>query len=279
MQAAAIELPASKRCTIVVVSGSALRRQYAALRLQAAFPDLVTAWLCAPTPAPPVVRPEGRLARVKSVLRQVLSGPQRGAPSLADVEDRFLGPDVKRLTAHCRIRAIEIDEAGSADTFAMVEALQPYFVVFVGAGANWERTLRGCARGLALSQRDGWVSDQAGVDPIQYALYHRDLTAIGSMIQITPGGDGPMGILWRATACLAIDDDLQTCLVRCAALGADLMCDAVAELMAERRARPVAASSADGFAIAAVPPDIAIDVQGLLAGGFIPQAVARYQTF
>lgn len=291
MQALTIELPPSELRSIVIVSGPALRHQYVALRVQAEFPHLVAAWLRVPASFPAAspgpIGPPGRKGRVLRVALGVLFGTsaleERGCPSLSlsEVEDRILGEDVKRLRERCSVQPIDVDQTKKTEALSKVERLEAYFVLFVGAGMYWEQAFHICARGLALSQRDGWLPEYGGPYPILWAFYHRDLSRIGSTIQITPSGEGPRGILRRATACLAVDDTVRTCLVRCAALGADLMCETVAKLIASRRICALAPYST-GAAVTSADQwtaDVKADVERLLDQGFIRQNVARYQTF
>jgi hypothetical protein len=228
----------------------------------------VVAWQEAP--AAPVAEdrapPKGRFG-LASRLKAALRPRPQARPTLADTEARMLGKDVERLSATA-VRPAAVEPAQLAK-------LNPYFVLFFGVDADLEAELQGAAKGLALVQRDGWSPEYGGADALAWALHHRDLTHVGATIQVA--GDG--AVVRRAGACMAYDDDLSACVVRSAALGADLMGRVVADVIAgkplEGSAPYAAGAAARGPAHAAITDD----VTALLDGGFIARAMAQYQTF
>jgi methionyl-tRNA formyltransferase len=157
-------------------------------------------------------------------------------PTQDAVEQRMFGDEIGVLKKLSYISPQAVSDPNSAETIALVKALDPYFILTLG-GAIYGKELRACARGLALNQHDGWCPEYRGSNTVDWALYHRDLPKVSNTIHILTDGMDSGPILRRSSACLAVDDSPESCFARSVALGTELICEVVRELIQERVAR------------------------------------------
>lgn len=266
-----LHLPSSDNCRIVLITGGQLRHDRLALRLQAEFPSLVVAWLrvapastrLSPTtinrfhqfrrlramllglldPAPEMLwsrsgrrvvvqRSRGLLSRVA---RRTLTRLRHEA-SQATIEERIFGAEIEQLKKTAYVSPTPVEDPNSPQTINYIKSLEPYFILTLG-GAIYGKELRDCAQGLALNQHDGWCPEYRGADTVDWALYHRDVTKVANTVHILTNGMDSGAILRRSTVCLASDDTLESCFARSVALGTELMCETVREVIETKQAR------------------------------------------
>jgi hypothetical protein len=300
LSASTLKLPPSERCSIVVITGTELRHDRFALRLQAEFPDLVVAWLQIvrpfPTSSPTKTFSDVTTNKIRAVFSKVRTTPTRTLLSIGtnrivarfepralsqrEVEDRLFGDEIRQLRNHCHLKATMMHDPNAAQTIAFVKSLEPYFLLTLG-GAIYGSALCDCARGLALTQHDGWCPEYRGPDPVDWALYHRDLAKVGSTVQVLTDSMNSGPILRRSIACLAVDDTPESCFARSVALGTELMCETVRDLIQTKQARTFPQPQFTGSTHLSrhMTADIKTDVRHMLNGGFIRDDIARRQTF
>jgi methionyl-tRNA formyltransferase len=268
LEASLLSLPNADSCRIVVITGSELRHDRFALRLQAEFPELVVAWLQIGRPHVPVATRPGKGRRspasrnmlasmtafgsrmrnsLKARLARRATAPTTGPRPTQDiVEQRMFGDEIDVLKKLSYISPQAVRDSNSAETIALVKALDPYFILTLG-GAIYGKELRDCARGLALNQHDGWCPEYRGSNTVDWALYHRDLPKVSNTIHILTDGMDSGPIMRRSSACLAVDDCPESCFARSVALGTELMCEVVRELIQTKMARIFPQPQFSGF--------------------------------
>jgi hypothetical protein len=246
-----LNLPSCDLCSIVVITGTELRHDRFALRVQAEFPQLVSAWLqvvpASPKNAaaygkntePPALasrlvrrRLEQSLPRMRRLLGSTVR-PER--LSLKIVEEQLFGEEIDELKSVANVAPTTIPELSSPSAIALLKSLDPYFILVLGDSISGPE-LRGCSRGLALKQNDGWCPEYGGSFTIDWALCHRDLARITNSVYIVTDSLDPARILRTAITCLAEDDTPESCFARSVALGTELMCETVRELLRTKEA-------------------------------------------
>jgi hypothetical protein len=300
LAASTLELPASERCPIVLITEAELRHERFAMRLQAEFPELVVAWLQIKAPPQAFTPMKARGTLEASKLRTVLAKLGRTSPrellrrlrnriasrskgravSQGEVEEKLFGTEVRRLRSRCYLKPVIIDDPNSEKTVEFVESLGPYFILIMGGGV-YGSALRECARGLVLRVHEGWCPDYRETDSVDWALYHRDLSKVGSTVHILTDSVSSGPILRRSSACLAIDDSVESCLARSAALGTELMCEALRDLIQSKKARifPQRQFMGRTNPLWHMTAELKADIRLLLSAGFIRKDIARHTTF
>ena len=173
-----------------------------------------------------------------------------------------------------------IQNANAAETIAFVNALEPYFILTLG-GPMYGKELRACALGLALNQHDGWCPEYRGSYTVHWALYHRDLSKIANTVHILTNGMDAGPILRRSIACLAVDDTPEACFARSVALGTELMCETVRELMQTKKARIFRQPQFAGYTYigSQLTEDVKDDIKRDLRRGLIQRDIAKRTAF
>jgi folate-dependent phosphoribosylglycinamide formyltransferase PurN len=273
LNAQIIDLPTTENYRIVIITGAELRHDRFALRLQSEFPELVAAWLQVMPESlsenlPSRAAHPQRISRLavalfslvedmprilasrsgrRAIIERIQKLHERAWKHLSHaflprgisqrvVEERLFADEIERLHKTAYVTPTVVQNPDSVDVIASIKALDPYFILTSGHTIR-NITLSSCARGLALSQHEGWCPEYRGSNPVDWALYHRDLCKVSNTIHIVTDGGGSGPILRRSSACLAIDDTPESCLARSVALGTELMCETVRELIQTKRAR------------------------------------------
>ena len=316
LEASSLDLPSSDHCRIVVITNAELRHDRFALRLQAEFPGLVVAWLQVVPASPRTTETGGsrldKFRKLGVMLRSVLAGRphillsrtgrrvvigrsrellsrirrrmvakfEGEAASQRIVEQRIFGDEIEQLKKTAYLSPKTIQNPNSAETIAFVNSLEPYFILTL-SGAIYGKELRDCARGLALNQHDGWCPEYRGADTIDWALYHRDLSKIANTVHILTSGMDSGPILRRSIACLAVDDTPESCFARSVALGTELMCETVRELIQTKKARIFHQPQFTGYTylISQMTKDIKDDIRRDLQRGLIKRDIAKRTAF
>ena len=316
LEASSLDLPSSDHCRIVVITNAELRHDRFALRLQAEFPGLVVAWLQVVPASPRTTETGGsrldKFRKLGVMLRSVLAGGphillsrtgrrvvigrsrellsrigrrmvakfEGEAASQRIVEQRIFGDEIEQLKKTAYLSPKTIQNPNSAETIAFVNSLEPYFILTL-SGAIYGKELRDCARGLALNQHDGWCPEYRGADTIDWALYHRDLSKIANTVHILTSGMDSGPILRRSISCLAVDDTPESCFARSVALGTELMCETVRELIQTKKARIFHQPQFTGYTylISQMTKDIKDDIRGDLQRSLIKRDIAKRTAF
>jgi len=316
LEASSLDLPSSDHCRIVVITNAELRHDRFALRLQAEFPGLVVAWLQVVPASPRTTETGGsrldKFRKLGVMLRSVLAGGphillsrtgrrvvigrsrellsrirrrmvakfEGEAASQRIVEQRIFGDEIEQLKKTAYLSPKTIQNPNSAETIAFVNSLEPYFILTL-SGAIYGKELRDCARGLALNQHDGWCPEYRGADTIDWALYHRDLSKIANTVHILTSGMDSGPILRRSISCLAVDDTPESCFARSVALGTELMCETVRELIQTKKARIFHQPQFTGYTylISQMTKDIKDDIRRDLQRGLIKRDIAKRTAF
>lgn len=235
-----MKLTPSERPNIALITGGDLRDVRFAARIQKRFPALVDLWFQV------VPQSSAQTRRVRASDRIGVTWFQRLAAVFfashpestgqREVEQRMFGDEIESLGKGISIQADIVRDPNAPELIARLRKVDPYFILATES-VSLGQELRSCARGLVLSRYDGWLPDYSGEHAIENALYRRDWKKVGSSIVLLDDDPSASQIVRRATCCLAEDDTPESCLARSGALGADLMCDAVAEAIKSHEVR------------------------------------------
>jgi methionyl-tRNA formyltransferase len=211
--------------------------------------------------------------------RLVAKFEREAAASQKIVEQRIFGDEIEQLKKTAYLSPKAIQNPNSAETIEFVKALEPYFILTL-AGSRYGKELRDCARGLALNQHHGWCPEYRGSYTVDWALYHRDLSKIANTVHVLTSGMDAGPILRRSIACLAIDDTPESYFARSVALGTELMCETVRELMQTKKARIFRQPQFTGYTyVGSIPKDIKDAIRRDLRRGLIKRDITRRTAF
>ena len=253
--------PASEPRSIAILTGADLRHRRFALLVQREFPKLAKAWFECPAFSLNPIRGLGRrdgggFELLQRARKRLLAGRSSGtlpagvapltdapgslrtlyylrkrrAGQLAS-EKRLFSDEVAELMATRQLDPEPVSDPNGPEFLAQLKALNPYFLLVLG-GPLLRSEVLACARGLALNQHAGWSPDYKGSHTIEWALYHRDLDAVGATVHLMSAGADAGPILRRARAALLPEDTLEDCFSRVVALGSDLMVEVLREVIA-----------------------------------------------
>ena len=132
-----------------------------------------------------------------------------------------------------------------------------------------------------MNQHDGWCPEYRGSYTVVWALYHRDLSKIAKTVHILTNGMDAGPILRRSIACLAVDDTPEACFARSVALGTELMCETVRELMQTKKARIFRQPQFAGYTYigSQLTEDVKDDIKRDLRRGLIQRDIAKRTAF
>jgi methionyl-tRNA formyltransferase len=224
---------------MVVITGNELRHERFALRLRERFGPLVLGWYRVDRPAS-ATRPPERVARARRaaslvrhpdrLVRRLRSGSPTQPLSQRETEEAMFGDEVRRLRDAAPPSPRIVADPNAPDVVAEIDALAPCLLVTLG-GAIYGDALLASARGLALNLHSGWCPTYRGTNTVEWTLYRRDLARLGSTVHVLTSGLDAGPILRRSTACVIPGDTVATCFARVVALGTDLMCEVVDEII------------------------------------------------
>ena len=248
-----IALPKEREHPIVVITGSSLRHDRFALRIQEEFGDSVVAWLQvtgkhssrenSETSRPNLVlsqfmsclRDRSKLRRVPRAFRRKLARcwvrmtSSRSCHAPRQIEGRLFGAEVARLRTISTVAPTPVVDPNANEVLELIDSVQPYFILTLGGPIYGPRLIE-LARGVALNQHDGWCPDYKGAKTVLWALYYRDLLRLGNTIHLLTSGMDAGPIVRRSTACVVPTDTPESCFVRSVALGTELMCEVVSDI-------------------------------------------------
>jgi methionyl-tRNA formyltransferase len=199
-------LPETTDHSIVLITGTALRHRRFAYRIQQEFAGLVAAWF------------------------EVGKGRQREQQGQERAELCLFESELRGLRGSGVVRPTAIADPNSCDFVETVRELDPYFFLSLG-GAIYRPELLACARGVAINQHAGWSPTFRGAKTIEWALYHRQLSCVGATVHITTADVDRGPILRRSQAALTPWDTPEACFARVVALGTELMCEVVRDII------------------------------------------------
>lgn len=238
---------------IVLVTGSALHDQRTAYRLREECGDQLRAWFVVADPNPEpwgAGSPGGGPPVLIRVRRHLAAGPghlvrlarslprwirERGAVrrrprELARAEERLLAEE---LSTYQRRSPWSPQRLGHPVGPALDDALHaatPAVVVTTSPNLIPPEVARSWG-GPILTVYPGWSPAYRGEAPVEQALFRRDLHAIGATVHLLTG-TGELGpILRRSHPCLVPWDTPESCRHRVQALGTELLCEVVQELL------------------------------------------------
>jgi hypothetical protein len=288
-----LKLGPTDRCSIAVVTGSALRHDRFALRLQAEFPELVIGWVkvAAPFGESSIRRGENHaragVAFRKSELGRALFrvvdrlrwSSRMRADTFRDAEQRLFGDEVELLRSRASTSPVIVEDPNAPDTVALVQSWAPYLMLTLDVPVSPE--LRQCARGIALNQHSGWCPEYRGAMAIEWSLVRGDLSRVAATVHVLTDDANRGPIVRRSIACLTIDDTAESILARSVALGTELMCEVIRDLL-----RTMELTVFEQFALAGIADqsnevtnDMRREVRRLLNRDFIRGDMARRETF
>lgn len=294
-----VTLPVADKYPIVLVTGDALRHVRFAMRVQSEFPNHVLGWFQVSSPDQQVMTKQGSLREFTkrarslgsrlvtaesngSLLRGVLDSVRarlRSRPSLRAAEQRLFGKEVERLGKTCTVRPTRVESIESESTLSQIKSLKPYFILALGP-ATCAPPLRACTEGLVVRQSDTWAPEYDASFLVYWALYHRDLSKIVSTIHFWRDGAESDIVVSSSTPCLAVDDTPASCFARQAAVGTELMCELVGNLIKTRAVRLDQRQPEASPTMNAEPTeDIRREVESDLRRGLIKREAARRMAF
>lgn len=303
-----VSLPAGDRRSLVLVTSTRPGYLRLGYLLQQRVPGLLAAWFIAPSEAVPsseasrafagrlassasgaaiitalkagelaeaarMVRRQLRPAGLRRMRRQLQR--RRAASSddlLVQVETGMFGDELTQLRARATLHPVD-----APVTRETIGPINPYIIV--AHGTTIPADIARLARGLVLTQHDGWLGALSGPHAVEHALYHRELSWVGSTITAQIAGQGEAAIVRRSSATLHPDDTVAHCVAAAAALGASLMLDSIDQALTESHL-PLAPVSG-GRTL--VPADFSAAVQEALArdfaAGWLADALGTEQDF
>jgi methionyl-tRNA formyltransferase len=251
-----LRLPETTDHGIVLITGTALRHRRFAYRIQQEFGSLVVAWF------------------------ETGHGKQRRNERQELAEQRLFESEVQELRRGAVVGATAVADPNSDDFVDVVGELDPYFFLSLG-GPIYRPALLDSARGIAINQHAGWSPTFRGADTIAWALYHRQLGNVGATVHITSTDVDGGPILRRSQTALTPWDTPEACFARVVALGTELMCEAVRDIIEckevvvydQQLARGVAylSSQLDGEIKKAIDRDF--------SNGWLGEAIRRQREF
>lgn len=198
-------LPETTDHRIAIVTGTALRHRRFAYRIQQEFGSLVAAWFELGTG-----RPEPESQRI--------------------AEDRLFQSEVQELRDCAVVRSSAVADPGSEGFVEALTELDPYFLLSLG-GPLYGAEVLDCARGIAINQHAGWSPTFRGSNTVGWALYHRQLGCVGTTVHVTTAELDGGPILRRSQAALTPWDTPEACFARVVALGTELICEVVKDII------------------------------------------------
>lgn len=255
-------LPESSDKSIVLISFDAQRYERFAYRMKETFGDRVVAWYrigksCARRYSPLTTdskdtsrkakllalartarqfsRGQGKIALAQSayrVVRQKLDW-RRFVCEVNGEEQRMFGPELDRLRKSVELNPIDIHPAdvGTSEFINEIRAISPYFFLACD-GLPCKNELLESVRGLVVNQHIGHLPNYKGTQATERALYHRNLSCISSTIHVVTTEANPGPILRRSSPCIFPGDTAAAVFLRVAALGTELMIEAVRDMVA-----------------------------------------------
>lgn len=263
-------LPATGDHSIVLISGVEPRHLRFAYRMQAEFGPLVKAWYqfggegsagsspkkstldkvkerlfqsIAPADVRRYLKEHGfvRTARRSIAVLATLGGRVRTVRALARrqlrrrrIERQLLEREIGALAQRASLRPIPVADPNAPEVVEQIRALDAYFLLTLG-GPLYRQPLLESVRGVAINQHAGWSPDYKGCDTIEWALYNRNLDAVGSTVHLTTSGADAGPILRRSHACLVPGEPPEAHFVRVVALGTELMVEVVRDIISDKR--------------------------------------------
>jgi hypothetical protein len=234
-------LPIPNPCKIVIITGGELFHHRFASQVQAEFPGQVVAWVqvgsCHRSALPH--RVIGSVLDT-GVVSKLLSSIAVGRSALSSIVRGLIPP---RALAIAAFRAAErkvfrgdndncgggfiapkmIENPNSDELSACLESFDPNLVLVFGVGPK-DAVIRRRAGGVTLQWCAGWGRD--GVDIVEFDSYSKGRSSILALTDKT----GSEVILRESSFAFADDDTHESCFLRAAALGTELMCDAVRDI-------------------------------------------------
>ncbi|MFC1495126.1 formyl transferase, partial [Thermodesulfobacteriota bacterium] len=224
--------------------------------------------------------PKKLLRRLKYLSKQNLDKFGGTRDSQKQVEEQLFSEEVEQLRKYKIVDPIVVSDPNSKDVVELVRSLDPYLILTLG-GPIYRKPLLDCARGLALNQHDGWCPTYKGANTVDWTLYHRDITHCGNTVHVLTSGVDAGPILRRSTVCLIKGDTRESCFARVVALGTELMCEAVAEIINSEEITLYDQPSEQGFSYlnSHLNNEVIQIVECDLRNGLIPLEKSRLQKF
>jgi hypothetical protein len=293
-----LTLPVADKYPIVLITGDALRHDRFAMRVQAEFSNHVVAWWQVASRDQQIrknqrsLRKSAKKARV--LVSQLVTAESNGSlgrvldsvltrlrskPSLQSAEQRLFGKEVDKLRNTCTVRPTRVESLESDSALSQIKSLKPYFILVFGH-AICIPPLRDYTEGLVVSQSDAWTPEFEASFPVYWALYHRDLPKIASTIHFLRDGAESDIVVRSSTPCLAVDDTAESCFARQAAVGTELMCELVGNLIKNRTVRFDQHQPQASLPMNTEPTeDIRQEVERDLRRGLIKREISRKRAF
>jgi hypothetical protein len=298
-----LNLPPTTQHTIVLITaamGTDLPYERFALRMQQEFGPQVVAWFRY-VPSTNSGKRVSKLSRAKRFLRAelkdayttprtILGWPGEavqlvrervlGRGPRAAAHERLFREEVQQLRPFGKLEPITVEDPSSPEFIAQIERLDPYFFLSLG-GPLYKPQLLNAVRGIALNQHAGCSPAYRGAHTIWWALYHRDLDSVGTTIHQTTSGADAGPIFRRSQALLLPGDDAETCFARVVALGTELMCETVRDIMVNKQQTVYQQPRAQGRTYLALEMDRATRrwVNRDLANRWLAVELARMRRF
>ena len=199
---------------------------------------------------------------------------------LTRLEEQMLGDEVRGLRKFAVEKPRTVSDPNDERVVEEVRRLEPYFLLTLG-GAIYQLPLLRTASGLALNQHDGWCPNYRGSNTVDWALYHRDVKRVGTTIHLlAPGMDsGP--VVRRSRVCLVPNDTKESCFVRVVALGTELMCEVVADVLKKSAINVYDQPEVEGatFCFRDLTQGAAAAIDRDSRSGWLAEELARLQSF
>jgi Formyl transferase len=304
-------LPDSSDKSIVLINFNTLRHERFAYRMKETFGDRVVAWyrldkscaqrynqlttdnkdtsrkaklLALARTAKWLSRGQGKIAVAQSayrVIKQKLDW-RRFGNEVNRAEQRMFGSELDRLRKSVELDPIDIHPAdvGTSEFISEIRAISPYFILSLG-GPLYKKELLESVRGLVVNHHAGHSPKYKGTHTTEWALYHRDLPCISSTVHVTTTGADAGPILRRSNPCIFPDDTPATIFLRVAALGTELMIEAVKDMIATDSAMTFPQPPTDGMTYLSkhMPPHVLRSIYRDFRNGWLEDELIRRSRF
>jgi methionyl-tRNA formyltransferase len=213
------------------------------------------------------------LGKLKRVIRDTVIG---GRENRAAVEAAFFAVEIARLKTAAVVEPRIVADPNDQNTLTEIQEIEPFFMLTLG-GAIYRKPLLELVRGLSLNQHDGWCPEYRGALTADWTLYHRDLRRFGNTVHIITTGMDSGPIVRRSRPCLVRWDSPYTCFLRNVALGTELMCEIVRDVIAGRsiKAYPQPETQGRTFLFRDLTPQISESIERDFRDGWLGRELDR----
>ena len=147
-------------------------------------------------------------------------------------EKKILSLELSRLYKSSFLSPINIssNDVNSINFLNEIKILDPYFFVVLG-GPIISKKIINSVRGFCINQHAGHSPDFKGSSTTDWALYHRDLSKVSSTVHLMGSAADTGSIIRRSQPCLRKDDKISDVFIRVVVLGTELLIESIHDII------------------------------------------------